>query len=33
VRAFPRAAGDTAWFGYSHGESKWSTITRPAWVR
>jgi len=34
VRAFPRgAAGDTAWFGYSHGESKWTTITRPSWVR
>jgi hypothetical protein len=33
VRAFPRAAGDTAWFGYSHGESKWSAIDRPAWVR
>ncbi len=33
VRAFPRAAGDTAWFGYSHGESKWSAIARPAWVR
>lgn len=33
VRAFPRAAGDTAWFGYSHGESKWTAIARPAWVR
>jgi hypothetical protein len=33
VRAFPRAAGDTAWFGYSHGESKWTPIARPAWVR
>lgn len=34
VRAFPvGAAGDTAWFGYSHGESKWSSITRPSWVR
>jgi hypothetical protein len=33
VRAFPRAAGDTAWFGYSHGESKWNPIERPAWVR
>jgi hypothetical protein len=33
VRAFPRAAGDTAWFGYSHGESSWKEIARPAWVR
>jgi hypothetical protein len=33
VRAFPRAAGDTAWFGYSHGESKWAAIERPSWVR
>jgi hypothetical protein len=33
VRAFPRAAGDTAWFGYSHGESKWNAIERPSWVR
>lgn len=33
VRAFPRAAGDTAWFGYSHGESKWTAIARPTWVR
>lgn len=33
VRAFPRAAGDTAWFGYSHGESRWNAITRPAWLR
>jgi hypothetical protein len=34
VRAFPLgAAGDTAWFGYSHGESKWTSITRPSWVR
>lgn len=33
VRAFPRVAGDTAWFGYSHGESKWVAIARPSWVR
>lgn len=33
VRAFPRAAGDTAWFGYSHGEGKWVSIPRPGWVR
>lgn len=33
VRAFPRAAGDTAWFGYSHGERRWTTIARPSWVR
>lgn len=34
VRAFPvGTAGDTAWFGYSHGESKWSRINRPSWVR
>jgi len=34
VRAFPvGAAGDTAWFGYSNGESKWSSIARPSWVR
>ena len=34
VRAFPRAAaGDTAWYGYSHGERKWSAIARPSWVR
>lgn len=33
VRAFPRAAADTAWFGYSHGEASWKSIARPAWVR
>lgn len=33
VRAFPRAAGDTAWFGYSHGERRWNAIERPSWVR
>lgn len=33
VRAFPRAGADTAWFGYSHGESKWTAIARPAWIR
>jgi hypothetical protein len=33
VRAFPRAVGDTAWFGYSHGEQRWNTIPRPDWVR
>jgi len=34
VRAYPRGtAGDTAWFAYSHGESRWTSIARPAWVR
>lgn len=33
VRAFPRAGADTAWFGYSHGEGRWTTIPRPAWLR
>ncbi len=33
VRAFPRAGADTAWFGYSHGESRWTTIVRPSWLR
>jgi hypothetical protein len=33
VRAFPRAAGDTAWFGYAHGTQRWNAIARPAWVR
>ncbi len=33
VRAFPRAGADTAWFGYSHGEGRWTAIARPAWVR
>ncbi|MBX7117527.1 MAG: hypothetical protein K1X31_00870 [Gemmatimonadaceae bacterium] len=33
VRAFPRTGGDTAWFGYSHGEGKWAAIARPAWIR
>lgn len=34
VRAFPvGAAGDTAWFGYSHGESTWRKVDRPSWVR
>ncbi len=33
VRAFPRTAGDTAWFGYSHGERRWNSIDRPSWVR
>jgi len=33
VRAFPRAVGDTAWFGYSHGEQRWNAIPRPDWVR
>lgn len=33
VRAFPRAPGDTVWFGYSHGESRWNAIERPSWVR
>lgn len=34
VRAFPRgAAGDTAWFGYSHGERRWQSIERPSWIR
>lgn len=33
VRAFPRAAGDSAWFGYSHGQRNWQAIERPSWVR
>jgi hypothetical protein len=34
VRAFPvGTAGDTAWFGYSHGDSRWSKVERPSWVR
>jgi hypothetical protein len=34
VRAYPRgSAGDTAWFAYSHGESRWAPIERPSWVR
>lgn len=33
IRAFPRAAGDTAWFGYSNGEGRWVTIERPSWIR
>lgn len=34
VRAYPRGtAGDTAWFAYSHGESRWTPIARPSWVR
>ncbi|MBX3133564.1 MAG: hypothetical protein KF689_09300 [Gemmatimonadaceae bacterium] len=34
VRAYPvGTAGDTAWFGYSHGEARWDRITRPSWVR
>lgn len=34
VRAFPRGtSGDSAWYGYSHGESKWKAIERPSWVR
>jgi hypothetical protein len=33
VRAFPRVGGDTAWYGYSHGESRWVTIARPSWLR
>jgi hypothetical protein len=34
VRAYPiGAAGDTAWFGYSHGEQRWNRIERPDWVR
>ncbi|MBL8998082.1 MAG: hypothetical protein KJZ74_08885 [Gemmatimonadales bacterium] len=33
VRAFPRASGDTAWFGYAHGTKAWNSIQRPAWVR
>ena len=33
VRAFPRAGADTAWFGYSHGESRWNAIARPVWLR
>lgn len=34
VQAYPvGAAGDTAWFGYSHGERRWNRIARPDWVR
>jgi hypothetical protein len=34
VRAYPLGAPtDTAWWGYSHGEQRWSRIERPAWVR
>jgi hypothetical protein len=34
VRAFPHATtGDTLWFGYSHGESRWQAIARPDWLR
>lgn len=33
VRAFPRTGADTAWYGYSHGERRWNTIPRPAWLR
>ncbi len=34
VRAYPRGtAGDTTWFAYSHGESRWTPIERPSWVR
>ena len=33
VRAFPRAGGDTAWYGYSHGQARWVSIARPAWLR
>ena len=34
VRAFPRAStGDTLWFGYSHGETRWQAIERPSWLR
>lgn len=33
VRAFPRAEGDTAWFGFAHGTKQWSAIQRPAWLR
>lgn len=34
VRAFPHAStGDTLWFGYSHGESRWRAIERPSWLR
>lgn len=33
VRAFPRAEGDTAWFGYSQGTKLWNAVKRPSWVR
>ena len=33
VRAFPRTGADTAWFAYSHGEKKWNSVARPAWIR
>lgn len=34
VRAFPLgSSGDSAWFAYSHGQSRWDRIERPSWVR
>ncbi len=33
VRAFPLPSGDSAWFGYSHGQRKWERIDRPGWIR
>lgn len=33
VRAFPRADGDTAWFGYSFQDSRWTYVPRPDWLR
>ncbi len=34
VRAYPLGtSGDTAWFGYSHGQQRWNRIDRPDWVR
>lgn len=33
VRAFPLSSGDSAWFAYSHGEARWTSIERPSWVR
>jgi hypothetical protein len=33
VRAFPTTAGDTLWFGYSHGDASWQAIERPSWLR
>ncbi len=33
VRAFPLPSGDSAWFGYSHGQRRWEGIARPDWIR
>jgi hypothetical protein len=33
VWAYPRAAGDSAWFGYSFSEARWTHVERPDWLR